>query len=138
MLKQRNGHIINTASTAGLTPVANSTAYAATKHAVVGLSTSLREEARKYGVRVSVVIPGLVDTNIFTSATNLRGYDYDANIKRLPIRKISPEQAANAILRGVIRNQAYIIFPAYNRLIVFLYRLLPSFVGRLINQQINT
>ena len=134
MLKQRHGHIVNTASTAGVSPVAKSTAYATTKHAVVGLSTSLREEARLHGIFVSVVIPGLVDTNIFSTATNLKGHDYDAAMKRVPIGKISPLQAAQAILAGVARNRQFIVFPAYNRVIVGLTRLMPGFMGWLINR----
>lgn len=135
MVKQGHGHIINTASTAGVMPVAKSTAYAATKHAVVGLSTSLREEGRKHGIRVSVVIPGLVDTNIFAGATNLAGHDYADAISRVPIGKISPAQAAQAILQGVEANRQYIVFPAYNRIIVGLSRLLPGVMGWLINRQ---
>lgn len=134
MQQQGHGHIINTASTAGITPVAGSIPYAATKHAVVGLSTSLREEARKHNVRVSVVIPGLVDTGIFNSATTVNNYDYLGQIRRVPLRKISPEQAAATIVQGVMRNNAFIVFPAYNRLLVMLYRLMPALMGRLINQ----
>lgn len=135
MLKQGHGHIVNTASSAGVFPVAKSTAYAATKHAVVGLSTSLREEARKHGIRVSVACPGLVDTNIFTSATNLKGHDYDAAIKKVPIGKISPAQAAQHMLAGTAKNLPYIVFPFTNRVIVSLYRLMPGLMGRIVNQQ---
>ncbi len=134
MRAQGHGHIVNTASTAGLAPVARSCAYAATKHAVVGLSTSLREEGRAFGVRVSVAIPGLVDTNIFASATNLADHDYAAAMRRVPIRKISPQQAAQAILRGVARNQQFIVFPGYNRLICTLNRWLPGGMARLLNR----
>lgn len=134
MQAQGFGHIINTASTAGITPVARSTAYAASKHAIVGLSTSLREEGRKHGVNVSVAIPGLVDTGIFSAATNLKGHDYQTEVDRLPIRKISPAQAARAMLKGVQRNQPFIVFPGYNRLLVRAYRLAPAFIGRLINK----
>lgn len=134
MRRQGHGHIVNTASTAGVMPVARSTAYATTKHAVVGLSTSLREEGRAHGIRVSVVIPGIVDTNIFSSATNVGGHDYDAAIRKAPIGRISPQQAARAILAGVARNRQYIVFPAYNRLIVGLSRLLPGCMGWLINR----
>jgi NAD(P)-dependent dehydrogenase (short-subunit alcohol dehydrogenase family) len=87
MRRQGFGHIVNTASTAGVLPVARSVAYATTKHAVVGLSVSLREEARRHGVNVSVVIPGLVDTNIFASATNVGGHDYAKAMDRVPFRQ---------------------------------------------------
>lgn len=137
MVKQGHGHIINTASTAGIMPVAKSTAYAATKHAVVGLSTSLREEGRKHGIHVSVIIPGLVDTNIFSGATNLKGHDYAAAISKVPIGKISPGDAAQAILHGVAGNRQYIVFPAYNRIIVFLNRVFPGLMGLLLNRQMS-
>ena len=67
MLAQRSGHIVNTGSLAGLLPFPMGTPYAASKHAVVGLSLSLRVEARAYGVRVSVVCPGVIDTPILDS-----------------------------------------------------------------------
>ncbi|AXQ28738.1 SDR family oxidoreductase [Solimonas sp. K1W22B-7] len=133
MLKQGHGHIVNTASTAGVMPVAKSTAYATTKHAVVGLSVSLREEARKHGIRVSTVVPGLVDTNIFATATNLKGHDYAAAMKKVPTGKISPAQAAGHILDGVAANRQFIVFPGSNRVIVAMNRLLPGFMGWLIN-----
>lgn len=135
MLAQGHGHIVNTSSSAGFTPVAKSTAYAATKHAVVGLSSSLREEGRGCGVRVSVVAPGLVDTNVFGSAINTQGFDYDASIQKLPVKKISAEAAARHILRGVRRNRAVIVFPFYNRLLLGLYRWFPRLMGRIINTQ---
>jgi short-subunit dehydrogenase len=133
MVRQGRGHIVNVASTAGVVPVAKSTAYTATKHAVVGLSTALREEGRRRGVRVSVVLPGLVDTAIFERAINLERYDYAASIDRVPLRKISPEQAARATLEGVERNRPFIVYPGYNRAVIGLYRLFPRLMGRLVN-----
>src|SRR5260370_39871201 len=64
MLQQGYGHIVNTASMAGLMPAPLAVSYAAAKHAVVGLSTSLRIEAAPAGVRVSVLCPGVIRTPI--------------------------------------------------------------------------
>ena len=61
MVEQGFGHIVNTASGAGLFPIANSTPYVTTKHGVVGLSRSLRAEGADLGVKVSVVCPAMVD-----------------------------------------------------------------------------
>ncbi|MGH9136569.1 MAG: SDR family NAD(P)-dependent oxidoreductase [Acidimicrobiales bacterium] len=135
MRRQGHGHIVNTASTAGVLPVARSTAFAATKHAVVGLSTSLREEGRRHGIRVSAVVPGLIDTNIFAAATTVGGHDYAAAIERVPLGKISPAQAADHILAGVAKNKALIVFPASNRVIVGLHRVMPRFTGRVVNRR---
>jgi NAD(P)-dependent dehydrogenase (short-subunit alcohol dehydrogenase family) len=64
MVRQGFGHIVNTASMAGLVAAGMTGSYTATKHAVVGLSRALRVEAKPYGVRVSVVCPGVIRTPI--------------------------------------------------------------------------
>ncbi len=137
MRKQGHGHIVNTASSAGVMPVARSTAYTATKYAVVGLSLALREEARKHGVRVSCTIPGLVDTPIFERAKNLHGYNYDAAMRGLPLRRMSPEAAARATLSGVMADKQLIVYPFYNRVLWRLVRLFPSPMSWLINVDIK-
>jgi NAD(P)-dependent dehydrogenase (short-subunit alcohol dehydrogenase family) len=62
MIAQRSWHIVNVASLAGLLPPPGLTPYAMTKHAVVGLSLSLRAEAAGYRVGVTAVCPAVVDT----------------------------------------------------------------------------
>jgi NADP-dependent 3-hydroxy acid dehydrogenase YdfG len=137
MRKQGHGHIVNTSSSAGVMPVARSTAYTATKYAVVGLSMALREEARKHGVRVSCTVPGLVDTPIFERAINLAGYNYAAAMRGVPLRKITPEAAARATLLGVEANEQLIVYPFYNRLLWRLMRLSPSLTSWLINVDVT-
>lgn len=134
MKRQGFGHIVNTSSSAGVMPVVRSAAYAMTKHAVVGLSTSLRAEARGTGVSVSVVLSGLVDTDIFARATNTPGYDYAREIRRVPFRKLTPDRAALLILRGVDRDRELIVYPTYNQVLIRAHRLMPSAVGTLINR----
>ena len=66
------GHVVNTASMAGLLPIPNLGAYAAAKSAVVGLSLSLRTELDQLGsgLGVSVLCPGFIATGITDSARN--------------------------------------------------------------------
>jgi NAD(P)-dependent dehydrogenase (short-subunit alcohol dehydrogenase family) len=66
------GHIVNTASMAGLAAFPGAAPYCASKYAVVGLSESLQQELQQAGahVGVSVLCPGFVRTNIFTSQRN--------------------------------------------------------------------
>jgi NAD(P)-dependent dehydrogenase (short-subunit alcohol dehydrogenase family) len=66
MMSRGRGHIVNTASVAGLLPPPEAVSYTATKHAVVGLSRALRIEASRYGVRVSALCPGVIRTPILT------------------------------------------------------------------------
>jgi short-subunit dehydrogenase len=66
------GHIVNTASVAGLVSIPMLTIYNVTKHAVVTLSESVYLELQAAGskIRVSVLCPGMVDTNIGNAARN--------------------------------------------------------------------
>lgn len=121
MRKQQYGHIVNTGSIAGLMPAPMMTPYSMTKHAVVGLSLSLREEAKAYGVKVSVVCPGIVETAIVDARAmrdlGLEGDDPFAFVrKNARIKTISAAKAAEFILRGVSKNQPEIVFPLHGRL----------------------
>ena len=67
MIERRRGHIVNIASIAGRSAFAGGTGYVATKHAVLGFSESLMLEVREFGVKVSVVMPGSVATDMIVS-----------------------------------------------------------------------
>ena len=64
MVRAKNGHIINISSLAGKNPLPNGAAYAASKWGLNGLSYSVAEELRVHSIRVSVVCPGSVDTEL--------------------------------------------------------------------------
>jgi len=64
MKPRGTGHIVNIASSAGKTGFPNLATYCATKHGVVGLSEAVRSELRGTGVEISVVMPGIVKTEL--------------------------------------------------------------------------
>lgn len=132
MQKQGFGTIVNISSTAGVTPVLYSSSYAATKHAVVGFSNSLQLEAKSFGINIVVVMPGLVDTNIFDSALDGGDKSSKAMSEQVPVKKIPASVAANYIITGVEKGQSQVVFPFINRLIIFLYRLFPKTMSALI------
>ena len=66
MIRQRGGHIVNTSSMSGLVATASQASYSATKHAIVAISKTLRLEAERHGVQVSVLCPGAVRTPAIT------------------------------------------------------------------------
>lgn len=134
MLPQRSGHIVNTSSLMGLVPTPGSVAYSATKHAIVGLSTSLREEAADLGVRVTVVCPGRVRTEISAAATR-QGRGREAIDRQRRLRGISAEEAALRILRGVERNRAVVVFPSFSRRIAWTYRYAPFLLRRMMRKR---
>jgi len=64
MAPARRGYIINISSVVGVKGYANQAAYAASKHAVMGITKSLAAEAQPHGIRVSAILPGGVDTSL--------------------------------------------------------------------------
>jgi short-subunit dehydrogenase len=125
MVRQGFGHILNVSSLGGLMPTPILTPYSTTKWAIVGFSTSLRVEAASLGVKVSVACPGMVRTNFPNGAAYVR-VNKDAYLKRLPGRfMMEPTDAARAILRGVVRNQAIIVFPWHAHLLWWCHRHFP-------------
>ncbi|TXK47574.1 SDR family NAD(P)-dependent oxidoreductase [Pontibacter qinzhouensis] len=70
MKEQEEGHIINISSIAGKNPVPGMVGYAATKHAVTGISHSLFMEVREFGIKVTCIYPGSTSTNFFDNIEN--------------------------------------------------------------------
>lgn len=133
MLKQGSGHIINTASLAGLGPAPLLAPYALTKHAVVGLSTSLRIEAAARGVRVSVLCPAAVETPMLNGA-NPDDFEiaWAPDIRRFLTALAGPpysvDTCARETLAAIEKNKRLIVLPGRARLAWRLGRLFPGFV----------
>lgn len=136
MIKQGFGHIVNTASGMGLSPSPLLTAYSTTKYAVMGLSLGLRAEAKALGVKVSVVCPGFVRTNMFASATMIGATVADL-IDKVPFRIRDAADCARAILKGVDRNAGIIMFPGYVRFFWWVYWLAPGLLSYFDQQKMS-
>lgn len=85
MIRARSGHIINISSLAGKNALPNGAAYSASKWGLNGLSYSVAEELRAYSIRVSVICPGSVDTELSPHT----GKD--------PSKMLRPEDVAHAV-----------------------------------------
>jgi NAD(P)-dependent dehydrogenase (short-subunit alcohol dehydrogenase family) len=127
MIEQGFGHIVNTASMAGLVAGPLQGSYTATKHAVVALSKALRIEARQYGVRVSVLCPGVIRTPILGGGRYGRFKSDPATFVTFleALRPFDPAALARRVLHAVERNRSIIIEPKWWRLFWYLERLSP-------------
>jgi 3-oxoacyl-[acyl-carrier protein] reductase len=94
MIERRQGWIVFVASVSGLMGLPNETAYAASKHAQIGFARALDHEAHKYGVKVSVVAPGGVNTRHAFGTGRTAG---DSHLEGY----LNPEDVAEAIVFAV-------------------------------------
>jgi NADP-dependent 3-hydroxy acid dehydrogenase YdfG len=129
MIGQHSGHIVNTASMAGLVTAPGQASYTATKHAVVAISTVLRMEAERHDVQVSVLCPGAIRTPILTGGRYGR-FDGVSDEQLLKfwerLRPMAPEKFAERALRAVLRGDAIIVVPAWWKAWWYLERLSPA------------
>jgi 2-hydroxycyclohexanecarboxyl-CoA dehydrogenase len=111
MIGRRSGQVINISSGLAYTMRASEGAYVATKAAVLALSRCLRADWAPYGVGVTAVCPGVIDTPIVGS-TRYLGSRGDARtrsrIERIFRRGHPPEAVARAIVAAVDRNPAVV------------------------------
>jgi NAD(P)-dependent dehydrogenase (short-subunit alcohol dehydrogenase family) len=141
MKEQGFGHIVNTASLAGLGPGLGTTGpYNTTKYAVVGLSLSLRGAGADAGVRVSVVCPGLIDTPIL-DRTDVPGLPTPPSVAGVDVRSFMhktgmkrsypPERLAEDVLAGLAKNRPIIVAPREARMAWLALRLSPRLADKL-------
>jgi NAD(P)-dependent dehydrogenase (short-subunit alcohol dehydrogenase family) len=131
MIRQGCGHIVNTASMAGLTTTVGQASYTATKHAVVAISRTLRVEAERHGVQVSALCPGVIRTPILTGGEygriNTPGLSDDEFAKSWErLRPMAADDFAKRVLRAVLRNDAMIVVPGRWKAWWYLERLSPA------------
>jgi NAD(P)-dependent dehydrogenase (short-subunit alcohol dehydrogenase family) len=105
MLKRGGGgHIVNTASGAGLAATSSGLLYTTSKFAVVGLSESLRNELQPFGIGVSVLCPGPVNTQIISNSQDTQPSS-PLSAEETKIRDASLAQANAFLAAGVDPNQ---------------------------------
>jgi NADP-dependent 3-hydroxy acid dehydrogenase YdfG len=113
MAARRHGHIVNVASLAGLWPVGLLTPYAMSKHAVVGLSTSLTAEAAASGVAVTVACPGPVDTTMLREPAvaydGSGGVDFRRYVTMMTGPPDDAERVAVAMISGIRRQRPLVV-----------------------------
>jgi NAD(P)-dependent dehydrogenase (short-subunit alcohol dehydrogenase family) len=116
MIERGQGSILLTASDAGLVAMPGMSAYNASKYAVVGMGETLRIELSVHNIKVSLLCPGDIDTNIIRDGRVLlsdkTGRSAKPEIEKYYETKgVSPSVVAEAALRGLERDRAIILVP---------------------------
>jgi short-subunit dehydrogenase len=108
MVARGRGNVVLIGSIAGCVPVGEEAVYSAAKAGVAAFAESLRQELAGTGVRVTLVVPGVVDTPFFER----RGVPY---LRRSP-RPVAPSRVADTIVRAVGRGKSEVYIPRWMQL----------------------
>jgi len=131
MIERRQGHIINMSSVAGLLALPSYSVYAASKAGLRSFSEALRREVGIYGIHVSVIYPGGVDTE-FSQRARIRRKTRSTTPSWL---RLSAEDVAQAVLRLARRPRRSLVIPWPMRLVVWANILFPGLADRLIERR---
>jgi short-subunit dehydrogenase len=123
MVQRGSGHIVNIASIAGALPLTPCAVYGAAKHGMMGWSKCLAPEVARFGIDVTVVCPGRVETSFFNHET----------FQRRPHRKetemtVPMETVVDVTLDAILRRQSLRYVPRYYGLIAWAYNALGPLV----------
>lgn len=119
MVARGSGHIINVASMAGLMATPKSAIYAATKFAVVGFDNGLRLELKPFGVQVTTVNPGPINTNFFKVANATA---YQQSVQAIAL---DPDKLAKRVVRAIGHPVREINAPTFMAIAAKGYTLMP-------------
>lgn len=123
MIARGSGHIVNLTSPAGYLPLPYMVPYTASRHAMVGLSLSLREELADHGIGVSLLCPAQVNTGYFER--NDANMDWYPKIsKNFPI--LEPDEVGREAVKVIKKNTRERIFPSRLDVMLQTYRRAPD------------
>ena len=128
MLARRSGHIVNVSSIAGRLGTPHHTHYCATKFAMTGFSESLWYELRDTGVGVTVVNPGVIDTELFEHPS-FATFPAENRARMIPVRRLT-----DAVIDAVRHDRPEITVPKYFALGIVVRHLAPGLFRRIMTR----
>jgi short-subunit dehydrogenase len=133
-LLERGRHpaIVNVSSIAGKRGIPARSEYSASKFAVQGWSEALRAEMVRFGIDVIVVCPGLTQTNFSRNMLQ-----QTARMKVDHMRGMTPEVAADAILKALAHRRREVVLTAQGKLLSLVSRFLPGLADRIASKKVR-
>lgn len=135
LLMRPEANITNISSMGGFLPVPGQTIYGASKAAVKLLTEGLHSELLNTNVKVTVVFPGAMETNIAINSGVGNSLQMDKG--QASIKMLSPKKAAQIIIDGIEKNRSRVLVGSDAALMDFLSRLSPGYAANLIYSQMK-
>ena len=134
-MKERGGYIVNVSSIVGFLGIFGYTDYAAAKFGVIGLSEALRSEVKRYNIAVSVLCPPDTDTPGFVEENKSK--PEETKVISAGAKLMQPEAVAEALLKGMAKEEFIIIPNADGRFTYIMKRLFPWLVEMVTDSQVR-
>jgi Short-chain dehydrogenases of various substrate specificities len=138
LLQRPEAHIVNVSSMGGFLPVPGQSIYGAAKAAVKIMTEGLYSELKNTNVRVSVVFPGAIATNIKINSGAEEAPKAGTDNKSGLIKPLAPSKAAEIIINGMEKNKARIFVGTDVKVMDLLYRINPGFAMNMIRKQMKS
>ena len=123
MKKRKSGHIIFIASQAGKVATPKASVYAATKHAILGFANAARLELKEYGISITTINPGPIDTPFLDLADQTGGYR-----TKMEKHLLSPQKVVDSIKKAIDKPIREVDLPGYMSVTSKLYAVFPKTV----------
>jgi dehydrogenase/reductase SDR family member 7B len=131
MIRNKTGNFVVISSLSGKYGIPNLSAYAASKHALHGFFDSLRSEVHKDNIKITIIIPGIIKTDITLNALKGDGTKY-GKMEKVQERGIIPEACAHKILDAISRGKEEALIGGPEIFTAYIRRYFPAIFSRMI------
>lgn len=133
MVARKSGHFVVISSLSGKISTPRRSAYAASKHALHGFFDALRAEVYNDGIRVTIVCPGYIKTNLSYNALTGEGGAH-GQMDPTQAKGLEPATLAERILQAIDRQEEEVLIGGREVLAVYLKRFFPGLYSRMIRR----
>ncbi len=125
MISNKQGHVVVVSSVVGKFGFPLRTAYSASKHALQGYFDSLRAELKDENIRITIVSPGRIKTNISINAIDSKGEKHGI-MDPGQVKGIPAEKCAEKIIQAVARGKKDLIIARSERIMIMIRKYFPQ------------
>lgn len=134
MIQQKSGHIVVTSSIVGKIGTPLRSAYAGAKHALHGFFDSIRQEVVDYGINVTLVCPGYINTQLTVNAITSTGEKFN-KMSRNQQKGIDPLVMASKMVKAVYSNKRELVYGGKEVFGIYLDRFSPGLLNRYLHMK---
>lgn len=136
MERQKDGHVVVISSILGKFAIPGRATYCASKHALQGYFGALEKELEKKKIKVSLICPGFIRTNVSKNAVTSDGTSHDS-MDDGQAGGMSAEECARDIIKAVKKNRSEVYIGGKEILMVYLKRYVPSIFNSVVRKRVN-